>query len=88
VPPGQISPHPGRDGLGDDYGFGSWGGKILWIAATNPAVSLPDLERDEAALMRSPFTVYQEAYYPTETAALCSCPAASDAMGRKDGDND
>jgi ferredoxin-nitrate reductase len=30
---------------------------------------MPDLERTKAALLRSPFTVYQDAYYPTETAA-------------------
>ncbi len=41
---------------------------LLWIAATNPAVSLPDLNRTKAALRQSPFTVYQDAYYPTETA--------------------
>ena len=41
---------------------------FLWIAATNPAVSMPDLERTKKALLRSPFTVYQDAYYPTETA--------------------
>lgn len=41
---------------------------IFWIAATNPAVSMPDLERTKKALLRSPFTVYQDAYYPTETA--------------------
>jgi ferredoxin-nitrate reductase len=64
---GQISAHPGRaawdiiTGLEEDeVGF-------LWIAATNPAVSFPDLDRTKAALKRSPFTVYQEAYYPTET---------------------
>jgi ferredoxin-nitrate reductase len=67
--PGQISAHPGRaawdiiTGLeADEVGF-------LWIAATNPAVSFPDLDRTKAALKRSPFTVYQDAYYPTETAA-------------------
>jgi ferredoxin-nitrate reductase len=42
---------------------------FVWISATNPAVSMPDLERTKAALLRSPFTVYQDAYYPTETAA-------------------
>jgi ferredoxin-nitrate reductase len=42
---------------------------LLWIAATNPAVSMPDLERTKRALLRSPFTIYQDAYYPTETAA-------------------
>ena len=43
--------------------------ELLWIAATNPVVSMPDLERTKAALLRSPFTIYQEAYYPTETSA-------------------
>jgi ferredoxin-nitrate reductase len=38
------------------------------VAATNPAVSLPDLERTKAALSKSPFTISQDAYYPTETA--------------------
>jgi ferredoxin-nitrate reductase len=41
---------------------------VFWVAATNPAVSLPDLERTKAALSKSPFTVCQDAYYPTETA--------------------
>ncbi|MGL5881096.1 MAG: molybdopterin-dependent oxidoreductase, partial [Xenococcaceae cyanobacterium] len=69
LPEGRISPNPGRDvwsmirGLEDnEVGF-------VWIAATNPAVSMPDLERTKAALLKSPFTVYQDAYYPTETAA-------------------
>jgi len=30
---------------------------------------MPDIKRTKAALLRSPFTVYQDAYYPTETAA-------------------
>jgi len=40
---------------------------LLWIAATNPVVSMPDLERTKKALLKSPFTIYQDAYYPTET---------------------
>jgi ferredoxin-nitrate reductase len=70
LPAGQISPQPGlnawemiealeRDALG-----------VFWIAATNPVVSMPDLNRTKAALRRSPFTVYQEAYNPTETTAF------------------
>lgn len=42
--------------------------QFFWIVATNPLVSFPDLERVKKALKKSPFTVYQEAYYPTETA--------------------
>ena len=69
LPAGQISPIPGRNALEMIRDLENSEVKFLWIAATNPAVSLPDLERTKAALKRSPFTVYQEAYYPTETAA-------------------
>lgn len=67
--PGSISPHPGRTAWEMITGLETGEVEMLWIAATNPAVSMPDLERTKAALLRSPFTVYQEAYNPTETAA-------------------
>jgi ferredoxin-nitrate reductase len=66
--PGQISPHAGRDAYSMIRGLEQGEVGLLWIAATNPAVSMPDLERTKAALRKSPFTVYQDAYYPTETA--------------------
>lgn len=69
LPPGQISPHPGRTVWDMIRGLETGDVEFLWIAATNPLVSLPDLERVKAALRRSPLTVYQEAYYPTETTA-------------------
>jgi len=68
LPPGQIAPYRGRTAWEIITGLESGEVGFLWIAATNPAVSLPDLERTKAALRRSPFTVYQDAYYPTETA--------------------
>jgi len=67
--PGQISPHPGRTAWDIVTGLENKEVGFLWIVATNPAVTLPDLERTKAALRQSPFTVYQEVYYPTETAA-------------------
>jgi ferredoxin-nitrate reductase len=85
LPAGRISPHPGRDvwrmitGLEqDEVGF-------LWIAATNPAVSMPDLERTKAALRRSPFTVYQDAYYPTETSEYAHVLLPAAQWGEKTG---
>ncbi len=69
LPPGQILPHPGRTAWDMITGLETGDVGFLWIAATNPAVSMPDLERTKAALLRSPFTVYQDAYYPTETSA-------------------
>ncbi len=69
LPPGQISPHMGRTIWDTIEGLETGDIQFLWIAATNPVVSLPDLERVKAALGRSPFTVYQDAYYPTETSS-------------------
>ena len=68
VPPGRIAPNPGKNAWEMITGMETDSVGLLWIAATNPAVSMPDLERTKAALARSPFTVYQDAYYPTETA--------------------
>jgi len=67
--PGQISQQPGRDAWSMITGLETNEVDLLWIAATNPAVSMPDLHRTKAALLKSPFTIYQDAYYPTETAA-------------------
>jgi len=69
IAPGSISPNPGRTAWDMITGLETGDVELLWIAATNPVVSMPDLERTKAALLRSPFTIYQEAYYPTETSA-------------------
>ncbi|MBF2050614.1 MAG: nitrate reductase [Elainella sp. C42_A2020_010] len=85
LPPGQIAPEPGRTAWDMIRGLETGEVGLLWIAATNPVVSMPDLERTKAALRRSPFTIYQEAYYPTETSAFAHVllPAAqwSEAPG-------
>jgi ferredoxin-nitrate reductase len=68
MPAGKISDMPGRTVGEMITGLERGEIGVFWVAATNPAVSLPDLERTKAALSKSPFTVYQDAYYPTETA--------------------
>ncbi|HIK44283.1 MAG TPA: nitrate reductase [Leptolyngbyaceae cyanobacterium M65_K2018_010] len=69
LPAGRISPRPGRYGWEMFTGLEAGEVGLLWIVATNPAVSMPDLRRVQTALAQSPFTVYQDCYYPTETAA-------------------
>ena len=69
-PAGQISSQVGRTAWDIIRGLEADEVDFLWIAATNPAVSFPDLVRTKAALKRSPFTVYQDAYYPIETSAF------------------
>ena len=52
--------------------------KAIWIAATNPAVSLPDLHQVRRALAHAELVVVQEPYLPTETTRLADVvlPAA------------
>ncbi len=68
LPSGSISAEVGKDAWEMITGLETGDVGLLWIGATNPAVSMPDLERTKKALLKSPFTVYQDAYYPTETA--------------------
>lgn len=83
--PGQIAPQPGRTAWQMITGLEEGDVGMLWIAATNPAVSMPDLERTKAALKRSPFTVYQDAYYPTETAEYAHVLLPAAQWGEKTG---
>ena len=83
--PGQISPYPGRTAWEMIRGLELGEVACLWIAATNPAVSMPDLERTKKALGRSPFTIYQDAYYPTETTAYAHVLLPATQWGEKTG---
>ncbi|MDZ8066555.1 MAG: nitrate reductase [Nostoc sp. DedQUE08] len=83
--PGQISPNPGLTAWDMITGLENDAVGLLWIAATNPAVSMPDLERTKKALLRSPFTIYQDAYYPTETSAYAHVLLPAAQWGEKTG---
>jgi ferredoxin-nitrate reductase len=83
--PGQISPHSGMTAWDMITGLETENVGLLWIAATNPAVSMPDLERTKKALLRSPFTIYQDAYHPTETTAYAHVLLPAAQWGEKTG---
>jgi ferredoxin-nitrate reductase len=85
VPPGNINPNPGRDAWEMIRGLETGEVGLFWIAATNPAVSMPDIERTKKALLKSRFTVYQDAYYPTETAAYAHLVLPAAQWGEKTG---
>jgi len=82
---GQISPIPGLTAWEMITGLETRTVGLLWIAATNPAVSMPDLERTKKALLKSPFTIYQDAYYPTETSAYAHVLLPAAQWGEKTG---
>ncbi len=85
LPAGQVSPTVGRTAWDIITGLEQNDVGVLWIVATNPAVSLPDLERSKAALRSSPCTIYQDAYYPTETAAYAHILLPAAQWGEKTG---
>ena len=59
--------------------------KALWIACTNPAQSMPELERVREALVRCDFVVLQEAYGNTETAPFADLLLPAATWGEKEG---
>ena len=85
LPPDRIAADPGLRVWDMIRGLEAGTVQCLWILATNPAVSLPDLKRAQAALKRSPFTVHQDAYYPTETAAYAHLLLPAAQWGEKTG---
>jgi len=85
LPAGSINPVPGRPAWDAIAGLETGEVSVFWVAATNPAVSMPDLERTKAALRRSPLTICQDAYYPTETAAYAHVLLPAAQWGEKTG---
>lgn len=58
--------------------------KFLWVAATNPAASFPDLDRARRAMRNAEFVVVQDAY-PTETTLLADLVLPAAQWGEKAG---
>jgi len=83
--PGSISEKPGLAAWDMIRGLEDGSVSMLWVAATNPAVSMPDLERTKKALRRSPLTICQDAYFPTETTEFSHIVLPASQWGEKTG---
>lgn len=59
--------------------------KAIWIACTNPAQSMPDLQRVHEALDAATLVVVQEAYANTDTAAFADVLLPATTWGEKTG---
>jgi ferredoxin-nitrate reductase len=57
--------------------------QAIWIAGTNPAVSLPDLHHVRRALGRARLVVVSDAYHPTETSRLADVVLPAAQWGEK-----
>jgi ferredoxin-nitrate reductase len=58
--------------------------KAIWIAGTNPAVSLPDLHQVKRGLGRASLVVVQDVYHPTETSRLADVLLPAAQWGEKE----
>ncbi len=58
--------------------------KAIWIAGTNPAVSLPDLHHIRRALQKAQLVVVQDAYHPTETTRFADVIFPAAQWGEKE----
>ena len=58
--------------------------ELLWISATNPAVSLPDLARIRRILEREELFVVVQDLFLTETAELADVVLPGGDLGRED----
>jgi anaerobic selenocysteine-containing dehydrogenase len=67
LPEGKIHPHPGYDAVRIFDAAAGGEIKALWVIATNPAASLPNLSAVREALSKVELLIVQDAYHPTET---------------------
>src|SRR5205823_8262915 len=58
--------------------------KAIWVAGTNPAVSLPDLHHVHRALGRAQLVVVSDAYHPTETTQFADVLLPAAQWGEKE----
>jgi ferredoxin-nitrate reductase len=84
VKPGSISKEPGFSATALFRALDEGSVKFLWIAATNPAASFPDLARARRALGNAEFLVVQDAY-PTETTRFADLVLPAAQWGEKRG---
>lgn len=67
VPPENINPKPGLAAIEMFEAAARGEIKALWIACTNPMVSMPNIDVVETALRRAELVIVQDAYHPTDT---------------------
>jgi anaerobic selenocysteine-containing dehydrogenase len=83
--PGTIAPRPGRAALEIFEGLAAGDVRAVWIIATNPAASMPDLDLVEKALRQAELVIVQDAYHPTETTRFADVLLPAAQWPEKDG---
>ena len=85
VAPGSIAPEPGLAVWQQIEAMERGELDLWWVAATNPLVSLPSLDRVRSAVATCPLVVLSEAYAGTETEALAHLVLPAAQWSEKEG---
>ncbi len=85
LPEGSIATEPGLSAVEIFQGMERGNVQAVWIAATNPAASMPDLHQTRRALARAEFVVVQDCYAPTETTEFAHVLLPVAQWGEKEG---
>jgi len=85
IPPGTIAPKPGLTATEMFDALDTGALKAVWIIATNPLVSLPDVRKAEAALKKARFVVVQEISNKAETLEYADLILPAAAWAEKEG---
>ncbi len=83
-PAGSISPTPGLTAVEMFRALEKGQLKAIWIAGTNPMVSIPDLHQVRRALRKAQLVVVQDAYHPTETTQFADVLLPAAQWGEKE----
>src|SRR5439155_15252337 len=81
---GAISPNAGLSAVEMFRAMEKGQLKAIWIAGTNPAVSLPDLHQVRRAMDKAQLVVVSDAYHPTETSQLADVILPAAQWGEKE----
>jgi assimilatory nitrate reductase catalytic subunit len=85
LPAGRISATSGKTAIEMFDAVKRGEIKLLWIACTNPAQSLPDLPSVAEAFAKAECVIVQEAFKTTETARLADVLLPASTWGEKHG---
>jgi assimilatory nitrate reductase catalytic subunit len=85
VPTGRISAKPGKTAVEMFDAVKRGDIKLLWIACTNPAQSMPNLASVAEAFANAECVIVQEAYATTESAKLADVLLPASTWGEKHG---
>src|SRR5439155_16912228 len=82
---GEVPAKPGKTAVEMFAALAAGDIRMIWIACTNPAQSLPDQSAVRAGLARAELVVLQDAYADTETAAFADVLLPATTWGEKEG---